>query len=371
MILAKKHTPDILWEGLKAKLISEAMEFSIKKAKSRKNLINILQLKLVKLDQKLVEGGPHIDKIKKDIKRTEEFMLNEHEIDTAGAIFRSKTQYYDQGGKPSKYFFNLERSRSRAKAIVKIQNDDGEIIENPKEILKELQRYYSKLYSSQTHTKLKGIEIPPLPKLNEDFKTTLDSPFTIQELTEALYKMPNDKCPGLDGLTTEFYKAFWNKLKVHYFIALIFNIKEGRLHQSARLGLLSLLPKKDKNGLFVKNWRPLTLMNVDYKIYLKALSLRLKEVLSTLVHEDQYGFMAGRDISMNIRRTLDIIEFSDNNQLQALIMQIDSLKAFDSLEHDTIFDTLRLYGFGDEFVAYVAVLFQSAFTCVVNNGWKS
>lgn len=114
------HTPDIVWEGLKAKIISHAVEFLIHKAKSRKNLINVLQLRLEKLDKKLVEGGPHLDKIKQDIRKTEEFMLEEHEKDMMGAIFRSKCTFYDQGGKPSKYFFSLEKSRARAKTITKI-----------------------------------------------------------------------------------------------------------------------------------------------------------------------------------------------------------------------------------------------------------
>lgn len=365
------HPPDVFWEGLKAKLIAVAMEFSIKKAKSRNNLINVLQLKLEKLDQKLANGDPNVDKIKKDIHKTEQFMLDEHENITMGAMFRSKTQFYEQGGKPSKYFFNLEKSQSRAKTINRLQRNDGIITTDSKDILKELHFYYQNLYQTRPHKSLKECEIPPLPVLDQNLRDLLDTPFTLEEISEALQSMPNNKCPGLDGLTTKFYKKFWPKIKNYYFAALMYDIQQLRLHQTARLGLLSLLPKKDKVGLIIKNWRPLTLMNVDYKIYSKALSLRLKEVLPHLIHQDQSGFMAGRDISFNIRRTLDIIQFANNTQLQALILQIDCEKAFDSLETDIVLEVLDEYGFGKQFIDYVRILFEGAFSCIINNGWKS
>lgn len=369
-IANSEHTPDIIWEGLKAKLIAKATEFSIKKAKSRKNLIELLHLKLKKLDDQLIQGQENIERIKREIRRTEEFMLNEHEVDTLGAIFRSKSQFYALGEKPSAYFFGLEKSRARAKSINKLQNDYGEIIYNTHQITRELKKYYEKLYTSQPHNSFSELNNTQ-QRLNEDMKAAMDLPFTLVEVSQALKLMPNNKCPGIDGLTTEFYKMFWPKIKEKYFRALEYAIEKKQLHQTAVIGVISLLPKKDKNGLFIKNWRPITLMNMDYKIFSKMISLQLKEVMPFIIHEDQTGFMSGRDISLNIRRTLEVIDYSNKHDIGAVIMQIDAHKAFDSLETDLIWNALRFFNFGERFISYVQTLFTNAKSCVINNGWKT
>lgn len=108
----QKHTPDIIWEALKVNIVAYAKEFAIKKAKGKNQLMALLQHKLQKLDQKLVLGQ-NTEETKKAIKKTEEFLQDEFEKVTLGAIFRSKTEFYELGQKPTKYFFNLERSKSK------------------------------------------------------------------------------------------------------------------------------------------------------------------------------------------------------------------------------------------------------------------
>lgn len=367
----EQHTPDVVWEGLKVKLVAEATKYSIQKAKSHKNVIEVLQLRLIKLDKKLVEGGPNVDKIKKDIKKTEEFMEDELEKDTLGAIFRSKTQYYGEGEKPSAYFFNLERSRARAKAVNSLDTNDGFSITDQKQILLELRNYYKKLYETRPHIAFDRVNNGEAPSISEDMRSALELPISLEELSEALKTMPNKKCPGLDGLTAEFYKIFWEKIKDLYFEAIQFAVNSNILHQSARMGLISLLPKKDRVPTIIKNWRPLTLMNVDYKIYSKALSLRIKEVMPYIISEDQTGFMAGRDISLNSRKLLDIMRFVDEQNLAAILVQIDYEQAFDSLEYDSIWGAMRYFNFGPMFISYVQTLFAQPFSCVMNSGWKS
>ena len=70
-----------------------------------------------------------------------------------------------------------------------------------------------------------------------------------------------------------------------------------------------MLPKKNKDSRYVKNMRPLTLLNIDYKILAKAMDNRLWDVIPSLIHPDQTGFIAGRHIMTNIRKSLDVMEF--------------------------------------------------------------
>lgn len=197
----------------------------------------------------------------------------------------------------------------------------------------------------------------------------LDLPLEEQELSQALKSMPNGKCPFRDGLTAEFYKMFWVKLKSLYFRAISYAIRHKLLHKSARQGIISLLPKKDRSHEFLKNWRPLTLMNVDYKIYSKAISLRLKAVIPFLINSDQTGFMAGRDFSLNIRKTLDVIQYTDLNQIKAVIVSVDYEHAFDSEEWTPIWGAMTFFGFGQSFIEYVKLLFAQSYCSVMNNGW--
>lgn len=306
------------------------------------------------------------------MRRTNEFIEAEHEKDTLGAIFRSKTQFYDEGEKPSKYFFNLEKSRARAKSVSALKMDDSqEVVKDQKQILNMLKSYYQKLYTSHEHTRFEKVNEGESPTLSEEMKNAMDLPFTLDEISEALKCMPNDKCPGMDGLMAEFYKVFWSKLKKPYFAAINSDIQKKRLHQSARLGLISLLPKPDRNLLLKKNWRPLMLMNIDYKIFSKAISLRLKEVMPYIIHEDQTGFMAGRDLLLNIRRILDIMQITSDREQAALMVQIDYEQAFDSIEIDSMMGILKYFNFGDRFIDYIATLFAKPQSCVMNNGWKS
>ena len=75
---------------------------------------------------------------------------------------------------------------------------------------------------------------------------------------------------------------------------------QGKLSLSQRQGVLKLLPKKDRNILWLENWRPITLLNVDRKIFTEALADRIRRVISTLVHPDQRGFIPHRFIGSNI-----------------------------------------------------------------------
>ena len=71
---------------------------------------------------------------------------------------------------------------------------------------------------------------------------------------------------------------------------------EGQFSTSQRRGIIKLIPKKGAEPYFVKNWRPITLLNSDYKIAAKAIANRLQNVLPKLIDSDQTGFFKGRFI---------------------------------------------------------------------------
>lgn len=180
-----------------------------------------------------------------------------------------------------------------------MRKDDGSIISDEKQILQCQTQFYKKLYSKNNSVQF-DLDCLPGPKLNETQQKFVNQVLTKDELSLSLQAMQNGKTPLCDGLTVKFYKTFWAKLQQPLFDALNFAISCGRLHLSARKGVITLIPKKNRDSLSLTNWRPLTMLNVDFKIYSKALANRMKKVLPDIISEDQTGFMQGRNIATNI-----------------------------------------------------------------------
>ena len=119
--------------------------------------------------------------------------------------------------------------------------------------------------------------------------------------------MENNKSPGSDGLPAEFYKLFWQDVNIYLVNALNAAYRKGVLSISQRRGLITLLPKKNKILQCLKNWRPISLLNCDYKIAAKTIASRIKNVIPSLINFDQTGFLKGRTIGENIRLIESII----------------------------------------------------------------
>ena len=114
-----------------------------------------------------------------------------------------------------------------------------------------------------------------LPKLNDELKNLCEQELTIEEYGKALKQLDNYKSPGADGLTTNSYKFFWPDIKTLVYDSYLYSEKTGELFYYQKLGILNLMPKKNKAIRFLKNWRPISLLTTDYKILTKELAARL------------------------------------------------------------------------------------------------
>lgn len=156
--------------------------------------------------------------------------------------------------------------------------------------------------------------------ISDEIGDALEHEITLQELTAAVYQMPNGKTPGIDGLPIEVYKEFWDKFGPLYHQAIIHAKNQGVLNIAARRGVIAQIPKKDKDSLEIPNWRPLTMLNCDYKILAKALALWLQPILPSIISEDQTGFMKGRNIATNIRKTIEVVNQARKLNMPALVI---------------------------------------------------
>ena len=98
--------------------------------------------------------------------------------------------------------------------------------------------------------------------------------------------MKNGKSPGNDGLTKEFCVYFFNEICSPLIDALSYSFEVGQLSTSQRQALITIIEKKDKDKRYIKNWRPISPINVDAKIASKALEARVKKVLASIIKSD-------------------------------------------------------------------------------------
>ncbi|CAG2225931.1 unnamed protein product [Mytilus edulis] len=206
-------------------------------------------------------------------------------------------------------------------------------------------------------------------KINENDKDMCDAEILYDEITEALMAMSKNKSPGTDGLTTEFYCKFYDCLR--NILCHVYNsiYDENILSRSMRAGVLSLIYKKKGDRRILKNYRPISLLQVDYKILARIMANRFKKVLPTIISENQTCCIIGRDISNNIANVRDIITLVENDELEGYIVKIDQEKAFDRESHEFIFKTLKKFGFGDVFIKWIEIFYTRINSCVKCNGF--
>ena len=127
----------------------------------------------------------------------------------------------------------------------------------------------------------------------------------------------------------------------------------------------------DSEPHLIKNWCPLSLLNCDYKIAAKAITNRIKSVISKLINNGQTGFIKGRFIGENIRLVDNIINYASENSIPGLLLFIDFENAFDSLEWSFIKCTIQYFAFGPSLRKWIQTFYKKIESCVLKNGSAS
>ena len=306
--------------------------------------------------------------IQKELQEAKAQLQNSMQEKAREAMFRCKTNWHNEGEHNLKYFSAVEKYQCNDKTMRAARLQDGTVSKDSLVILKEQSKFYKKLYFSDKSIAFLLIN-KSNKKISED-RATLEAPISMEELI-SLKSMPNNKTPRIDGLPGEFYKMFCSKLGHLYWRAINQAVQKGCLSESTWKRIINLIPKNDRDGLLVKNWGPITLLTVDHKIYDKALALWMKTILPSIINLDQTGFMKGRNISTNIRKMLDIIDYTEKHQIPAVIMSIDFKKCIDQIEYTAIKGALQYYNFGPVFTDMVKALFSQYKTAVSNDGFLS
>ena len=140
----------------------------------------------------------------------------------------------------------------------------------------------------------------------------------------------------------------------------------GKLSNSQKQAIITLIEKSDKDKRDLLNWRPISLINVDVKMGSKVIAKRLENVLPSIIH-----YFKGRTIFDAVITVDDVMEFSERYNLEGRMICIDFKKAFDTVSRDFLFRTLSSFGFGPSFLQWIHTFYNNISSCVINNGFST
>ena len=135
--------------------------------------------------------------------------------------------------------------------------------------------------------------------------------------------------------------------------------------------IITLIEKKGKDKRLIKNWRPISLINVDAKIISKALAKRVEKVVPYLIHANQNAFVKCRSIFDALRTIDDVVDYTKRNCLPGILIAIDFEKAFYTPEFNFLIRTLHKFNFGPSFIHWIRILYKDISSAVMKKGFTT
>ena len=261
---------------------------------------------------------------------------------------------------PHPFFFRLEKHGADR------LTSDGSIVSDTPALCNMITSFYSDLFSSVSTDDSSRASLlhNGNSSLLSDVAESCEGLLSLEECYAALVDMVRRKAPGSNGLPMEFYSKFWDFLGEDLVCVLNSCFCSGLLSRSQRSGMISLSFKKGDH-LDIRNWRPISLLNLEYKLAARAIAARLLNVIHLVVDKDQTCGVPGRFIGANVAFLRDVVDFATFFTSPVALLSLDQEKAFDCVEWSFMRDTLLKMSFGPSFVGWVD-LFYRAVQCTVN-----
>ena len=182
--------------------------------------------------------------------------------------------------------------------------------------------------------------------------------------------MASGKAPEPDGVLLEFYQSLWPSMGQDFLRMIHKACHYGKFPKGMTEGLIALIHKGGSRHT-LNNWRPITLLNEAYKIFAKALQIRLQPILMEVISHDQSAFLPMRYILDNLLLTHETIDFAKFSNQPFLFLKLDFAKAYDKVDLRFLFRALDRFDFPVEFSHLIRLLFVDAEACVSVNGKRS
>ena len=290
-----------------------------------------------------------------------------------GLIVRSRAQWHEEGERNSKYFLSLEKRNACTKKMQYIEAND-KIVTSTSEILSLFTETLRNKYSNQKD--IDSVDRQYIANnlsstLTEKERKELEVELSYEELTIAIKSMKKGKTPGSNGFSSDFFRVFWNMLGTFLYRAFKTCRSKGELLATHQVSLITLIPKSGQTNHSLKGWRPISLLNVDYKIISTAIASRFKKVINRIISSSQTAYIKNRFIVENSRLVYDVISHINQTSSPGLIMAADFEAAFETVSWPYLRAVLSEMGFGNKFISLINSMYLNSnnFSRIVLNGF--
>ena len=291
-------------------------------------------------------------------------------MDVKKLAFRCKMNWTQYGEVSSKYYFNLEKRNFVNKTMYVTRKHDGSLTKDYSKILNVQYEYYRELYKSDQNIEF-TLQNNSHVHLKPEDKLLFEEIISKDELFDAMMTLKRDKTPGGDGITIKFMHKFWKDIVDSFYNNYLDALTQGKMNPSGKRGIINLIPKPNKDLTWVNQWRPIVLLNYDYKIWAKAIANRLEIVSSYLIGKQQNGFIKNLSIFTNLRTTAEIVAHCKRTNQPGLVVLIDFKKCFDRVEFESIRGAFHYFGFGENFLRMLFLLYNNFELSTMSNGYSS
>lgn len=236
-----------------------------------------------------------------------------------------------EGDANSAYFHGIANGRKCKTEIKYLENND-EVISEVAELQEHITNFYKELFGSEPQSRLK---LSPdfwgeVNRVSQRENEELIKPFISDELEVVVKGMRDGSALGPDGFSALFFKFFWGEIKGPL-LEMLQDLREGNL-DLARLnyGIITLIPKI-KGAVNIRQFRPIFLINVVYKIITKTLTLRLNIVADKFISPNQTAFIPRRYILDGVVVIHEVLHELAKHKQSGIILKLDFEKAYDKV----------------------------------------
>ena len=352
--------------------INDKMKVTMTKLVSwSKDKIGNVRKKIKDLREKLGElrniGLLDTDNEVHSVKKELEEMLHREEIWWKQ---RSRITWLKEGDRNTRYFHLKASWRAKKNKIKKLKKNDGSTTMNKKE-MKEISRsFFQQLYTKDDNLNPVNLLNMFHEKISEQMNADLIKPFTDEEISDALFQIGPLKAPGPDGFPARFLQRNWGLLKGEVIAAVRNFFEDEVMQEGVNDTVIVMIPKKNL-AEDMKDFRPISLCNVVYKVVAKCLVNRMRPMLQEIISEAQSAFIPGRLITDNALVAFECFHSIKNCKRENqnfCALKLDLSKAYDRVDWEFLNGVMERLGFCDKWRRWIMVCVTSVRYSVRFNG---